>query len=158
MKFRNRYLPDLTQAKEYELYEKYIHQAGDPEIHNGVYETIKALHDEWHKLFVLSGDPPSKLLPEVERWWLTNFFTKIVWATHDKTIGISLIIDEFHLDKDQTFFVGDTSGEVGEGKAAWVKTIGISRWYQSRKWLDEAEADFVIDDIIEILGVIAPNL
>lgn len=150
MKFWNKHFPDLSKEKQGELYEKFIHLAGEPDLHIGVDETLRFLNSKGCRLFLISSDPVSKLIPEVEKSGLFGIFENVVGNTHDKSEVIVSLIQEFGLDKDSTFYVGDSSGDVEAGKTAGVKTIGVFWGYQPKKVLARSNPDILIDRIIEI--------
>jgi phosphoglycolate phosphatase-like HAD superfamily hydrolase len=150
MRFWNRYFPELTKETQCSLYEKYINQVGEPEIYKNVAEVIKYLSHSGHQLFILSSDPISKLLPEIERFGFSQLITKIVGGVHHKDEAIVTLINDFTLDKKRTFYVGDTTGDIEAGKSAGVTTIGISWGYNHKEVLAAAKPDFLIDDIEEI--------
>src|SRR3989339_862462 len=112
MKFWNKYFPDLSREKQCELYEKYIHQVDEAEIYKNVDQIIELLHTKNYKIFILSSDPISKLIPETKKSGLSNLFTKVIGDIHEKGEIISSLIKEFNLDKNSTYYVGDTSGDV----------------------------------------------
>ena len=154
VKFWNKYFPDLSKEKEYKLYEKYIHQVSEPELYPKVDEMIKFLNNLGWKIFNLSSDPISKLIPETKKSGLSNLFQKVVGDVHEKDKTIVSLINEFNLDKNLTYYVGDTSGDVEAGKFANVKTIGISWGFQHKKVLSKSNPDFLIDNIIKIKNII----
>ena len=154
MRFWNLYFPNLSKEEQCTLYEKYIHQVDEAEIYSGVGGIIRLLNAKGWKVFVLSSDPISKLIPETEKSWLASMFTKVVGDIHEKWESILSLIHEFDLDTAMTFYVGDTSGDVEAGKFAKVKTIGISRWFQHKSMLSTSFPDFLIDDIVEIKNII----
>ncbi len=154
MKFWNKYFPDLTKEKQCSLYEKYIHQVDEPELYPKVNEIIELLSNSGWKIFILSSDPISKLIPETKKSGLSHLFSKIVGNVHEKNEIILSLIDEFDLDKNLTYYVGDTSGDVEAGKDANTKTIGISWGFQDKSVLSKSNPDFLIDDIIEIKEII----
>ncbi len=150
MKFWNNYFPNLSKEKQCELYEKYIHKVDEPELHKNVETVIEFLNLKGYKIFILSSDPISKLIPETKKSGLSHLFQKVVGGIHEKGEVITSLINEFNLDKNSTYYVGDTSGDVEAGKIANVKTIGISWGFQDKKVLSKSNPDFLIDDIIEI--------
>ncbi len=154
MTFWNKYFPDLSKEKQDAIYQKYIHQAGEPQLHPNVKEVINYLQQTGFKLFILSSDHLSTLLPEVEKSGLSNLITKVVGAAHEKKEEIVSLVKEFGLDKNKTFYVGDTSGDVEAGKFAQVKTIGISWGFQHIDVLASSKPDYLIDDIIEIRDIV----
>lgn len=154
MKFWNKYFPDLTKEKQCKLYEQFIHQVDEPELYKSVNETINFLHNSGWKIFILSSDPISKLIPETKKSGLSQLFQKAVGDVHEKGEVIKSLVNDFDLDRNQTFYVGDTSGDVEAGKFAKVKTIGISWGFQHKDVLSKSKPDFLIDDIIEIKEII----
>jgi len=154
MKFWHKYLPHQTQEEHHQLYEKFIHQVGEPELYPGVEVIIKYLHNLDYKIFILSSDPISKLIPEVKKSGLADLFLKVIGGLHDKKEILTSLVKEFKLDKNQTFYVGDTAGDVEAGKYAELKTVGISWGFQHKSVLAKAKLDFLIDDIIEIKEIV----
>lgn len=67
MKFWNTHLPDLSKEKQDELYKKFIHQVGEAEVYKGVFDMMIWLYERERKLFVVSSDNFSTLLPEIEK-------------------------------------------------------------------------------------------
>ena len=150
MLFWNKYFPDLTMEKQNKLFEKYTHLTGHPDLFPDVDETIKLLHEQGWKLFVVSSDPTSKLVPTITRHNLLNFFDKIVGGVHEKSEDINLIIKEYNLNKNQCYYIGDSVGDIKAGKIAGIKTIGITWGFESRKTLQRVNPDFLIDNIKEL--------
>jgi phosphoglycolate phosphatase len=67
-----------------------------------------------------------------------------------KKIKIDHAVATYGVSRGNTYYVGDTSGDVREGKAAGVKTIAITWGWHSRKLLTAARPDFLIDDPEEL--------
>ena len=154
MKFWNKYLPNLSRKEQCVLYEKYIHQVGEPKLYKKVEEIILFLKKQGYKLFILSSDPISKLLPEVKKSSFFDLITEIIGDVYAKGDEIVTLIKKFNLDKKWTFYIGDTSGDIEAGQIAGVKTIGISWGFQHQDILKNAQPDFLINDIIEIKKII----
>lgn len=157
MTFWNKYFPDLSKEKQDKLYHQYIHEVGEPLLHRGAEETLQYLSQKGYKLFVLSSDHLSTLLPEVDRSGVADLITKVVGASHEKKWDLISLLKDFDLDKNKTFYVGDTSGDVEAGKYAGVKTIGISWGFQQADVLAASRPDYLIDDIIKIKDIVKNN-
>lgn len=155
MKFWNKYFPELSREKHCLLYEKYIHQVGEPELYQGVKEIVEFLNSLGWQIFILSSDPTSKLIPEIEKSGFSHILKKVVGDVHEKAEIISSFIADYSLDENSTYYIGDTSGDVEAGKKAKVKTIGISWGFQDKGILSASEPDFLIDNIDEIRNIIA---
>jgi len=150
MKFWNKHFPKMTKEEEEKLYSKYIHQIGTPDVFPQVSETLQKLHSDGIRLFVVSSDLKTTLLPEIQKAGLENVFSEVKDFVHEKEHAISELIQKYNLNPKETAFVGDTSGEVLAGKKAGVKTISITWGFSDRKRLIEAKPDALIDSIIEL--------
>ena len=155
MKFWNKYFPDLSREEQCRLYEKYIHQVDEPELYDDVKETIEFLKSLGWQIFILSSDPASKLIPEIEKSGLSTIIEKVVGDVHEKDEIILSFIKNYNLDNKLTYYVGDTSGDVEAGKSAKVKTIGISWGFQDKSILSASNPDFLIDHIADIRRIIS---
>jgi len=154
MKFWNIYFPDLTKERQDILYQRFIHEVDNAKPYPTTYETIKHLHDKGHKIFIVSSDPSSKLIPETKEYEIFEYITETFCNAYNKEQEIKYILDKYNLDKNNTIYIGDTSGDIEAGKIAGTKTIGISWGFQSRDILAKSNPDFLINDIAEIKNII----
>lgn len=154
MKFWSKYFPNLLKEKQCELYERYIHQVDEPKLYKNVDAIIEFLNTKGYKIFIISSDPISKLIPEIKKSGLWLLFQKVIGESHEKGEAITSLINEFNLDKNSTYYVGDTSGDVEAGKIANVKTIGISWGFQNKKLLSKSNPDFLINNITDIKKIV----
>lgn len=155
MKFWNKFFPDLSKERQDELYEKFIHQAPDPDLYEGAKEIVEHLHGLGYKLFVVSTDPPSKLMLEVKKSGLTDLFSEVSGRVYDKDKKIIAALEKFSLLPAQSFFAGDMVGDVLAGRSAGVKTISVSWGYEHLNELVRAQPDFLISKIGEIKDILA---
>lgn len=154
MKFWNKYFPELTKAKQDELYKYLISQKAAPVLHAGVKEIFDYLSQRGYKLFILSSDHLATLLPEIKRSGLEGTLSKVVGAIHEKGEELVNLLAEFSLDRKQSFYIGDTSGDIEAGKTAGVRTIGITWGFQSSEIIITAKPDYLINDIVAIKGIV----
>lgn len=154
MKFWNTHIPNLSKDEQDKLYKKYVHQAWESEIYPNAKETLLFIEKLWWKMFVVSSDPISKLIPQIKESWMMDLMTKIVGDVYEKWEVISSIVENYGLDKNKTYYIGDTSGDIDAGKKADVKTIWISWGFQDKNLLSKSNPDFLIDDIIELNNIL----
>lgn len=154
MKFWNKYIPQQTQEEHHKLYGEFMSQITAPELYPGVDIIIKYLNEQNYKIMILSSDNIPQLMMEIEKSNLANLFVKVVGSVHDKKETLVSLIQEFKLDKEKTFYVGDTAGDVESGKYAGLKTIGISWGFQHKSVLAQSNPDFLINDIIQIKEIV----
>ena len=155
MNFWNKYIPDISKSEMEHLYEKHIQKAGEPNLFEGVKETVSHLRELGFEMFVVSLDPKSKLAIETERSGISHFMTEIIGGVdHKKEDSINYLIEKYDLDRNNTYFIGDTTGDIVSGEIAGINTIAITWGIQHEKTLSEAGADYMIDNIIEIRNII----
>ncbi len=70
-----------------------------------------------------------------------------------KKIKIDHAVATYRISRDNTYYVGDTSGDIKEGKASGVRTIAVTWGWHSRKMLAAAKPDFLIDDPEELKNI-----
>ncbi len=153
MRFWAKYFPALTKEYQNQLYNKHIHEVGEPELYSGAKEIINYLFIRGYKLFIVSSDPLTKLLPEVEKSGMSSLFTEVIGDVHEKKHAIALLIEKFSLDKNATYYIGDTDGDIEAGKIVNIKTIAISWGFQAKEVLAKSIPDYLIDDLKEIENI-----
>lgn len=52
------------------------------------------------------------------------------------------------------YYIGDTTGDIIEGKKAGVKTVGVTWGYHDREILEKSEPDFIADSPEELLSIL----
>lgn len=63
-----------------------------------------------------------------------------------------LFVKERHPNAE-IYYIGDTKGDILEGREAGVKTIGVTWGYHSKKILKRAKPDFIVDKSEELLEI-----
>lgn len=125
-----------------------------PKLIPGVEDILLELHKNNIKMTVLSSH--SFVSREAEAYFPeTNFFEKIYEDIPDKTHCIDRLLTELNFNPNSTFYVGDMTHDIDTGKSAGVKTIAITTGYQSREILRNANPDYIVDDISQILCIVA---
>ena len=69
-----------------------------------------------------------------------SFISEIAGGDHEgsKSVKISAFMDKFGFDKKNTFMIGDSLGDITEGKKAGVKTVAAGYgWQEAEKLLSE---------------------
>lgn len=155
MKFWNIYFPDLTREKQDELFKKYYAQVSDASVFANVDRVVKSLHETGYKVFIVSSDPYSKLLPQVEASTLSPYLEEVIGEDYLKCDTAKKLVDKFLLDTENSFFVGDCSGDIEAGKAAGIKTVGLAWGFEDKNRLAQSKPDYLIDDILEIERIIS---
>ena len=61
------------------------------------------------------------------------------------------------LSRQDCYFIGDSDVDIETGYRADMKTIGVSWGFRGRLELEEAGADYVVDEAMEIWRIINEN-
>ena len=63
---------------------------------------------------------------------------------------INSVIDKLKIDKRQSVIVGDGNADITAGKNAEIFTCGVTYGFGSKEELESANADIIIEDIIDL--------
>lgn len=118
----------------------------------GIKETLKRLSKNNILVVVTSND--TGVVKSFLKSKGVDFFDEIFGSDKEasKTAKIKKIKTLF--DADDYFYVGDTVGDIVEGKKAGVKTVSVSWGWHPREKLLKAKPDFLIDHPSELLDVL----
>lgn len=150
MDFWNHYFPEMTKDEQNKIYIKFIHEGKEADLYNGVKETLQKLHSSGIKLFIISADPPSKLIPEMKKGEVYDFFIDIKTMTYHKNEDIISFIEKHSLKPEETMYVGDTVKDIESGKKAGIKTAGMTWGFTSEHQLRKAKPDYILHNISEL--------
>ena len=73
-------------------------------------------------------------------------------GTKSEKIGHAL--KRLHVPPREAFMIGDTRGDIRHGKAAGVRTAGVTWGYQSRTTLAKEAPDYIVDSPDELLELL----
>lgn len=155
---------EITYAHAYEHYgvtedDRLVHQKyeHDYELEPRVVpfpntvETVKALYERGarHFLYTHRGHKTSQYY--LKKYGLDKYFDGFVDSSMNfepkpSPDAVNWICKEYHLDKSETVMIGDREIDVLSGKNA-----GVYGCLFSRKEGVQSKADFIINDIIEVL-------
>jgi HAD superfamily hydrolase (TIGR01549 family) len=97
----------------------------------------------------------------LKRFELTDYFEQIVETTQYKEHkphpeGLYLCMDKLGVQPEETVYIGDGVSDILAGKSAGVRaTIGTTQGLGSREALKAAGADYIIDSLLELQGLLA---
>ncbi|MFO8078607.1 MAG: HAD family hydrolase [Thermoplasmatota archaeon] len=115
-------------------------------------ETIQQLVINNQLYIVTSSD--TKLVTEfLNKYHLDTFFEEVIGSDQEpsKTKKI-LSITQNHKEKD-CFYIGDTVGDILEGKKAQVKTVAVTWGWHNEKQLAQNNPDYLVHNAKELLAI-----
>ncbi|HXI83460.1 MAG TPA: HAD family hydrolase [Verrucomicrobiae bacterium] len=86
---------------------------------------------------------------------IKSFITKPYIGIVDKTSTIHHILDENHLDRDETMFVGDMEHDIEAGQAGGIHTCAVLTGYNSLEKLRAMGPDLICEHLGELQQFLA---
>ncbi len=107
-------------------------------------------------LAIVSSTPSPAIAEILEKEGLRECFTEILGAdVHtSKVIKIQSLLDSYHCAPEKTVLITDTTGDIGEARAAGVASIAVSWGFHGKDKLQKANPYAVVDTVPELLGSI----
>lgn len=115
---------------------------------------VKALKDR-HTLLIISSNGTETIRNTLVRHDFLDCFAAILGADFNfsKKEKIEQVILLHQADRQQTYYVGDTTGDIREAKQAGVKTVAVTWGWHNRERLRLADPDYLIDTPEELLSI-----
>lgn len=92
---------------------------------------------------------------QTARFGIGPFITKPYIGIEDKTSKIHHILDENHLDRDETMFVGDMEHDVEAGRAGGIHTCAVLTGYNALDKLRAMKPDLICNHLGELQQLLA---
>ena len=106
-------------------------------------------------LIVISSNTSSPIRAFLSKYGYEGIFDNILGADFmlSKSKKINHAVEKWQAHKDLTYYVGDTAGDIREGKAAGIRTVAATWGWHTRERLEKAEPDYIVnapDDLLNI--------
>jgi phosphoglycolate phosphatase len=121
----------------------------------GVKKTLEKL-GEYTKA-VLSNKREAYSCEIIEKLEIAHFF-ETIWGSDSvrkkkpSPAAVLDLLNRFNVSREETAIIGDSNFDIEAGRAAGIKTIGVTYGFRSRESLNGA--DYIIDSFEEILSVL----
>lgn len=125
-------------------------------VYDGIHSLIKSLKDAGVSVNVLTNKPQPTAEKVLSALFAAGTFDLIIGAAENKPLkpdpaGVFEILGHLKLGKDDALYAGDTATDVSTGKTAGLFTIGVLWGFRSKKELEDAGADAIINFPDELL-------
>jgi len=145
-----------------------IHKADKTAPYEEMAETLEQLQEK-EILLAVATNKPHELLPEL----LQNYFPTIKWTAvygnrkdipikphpqivYDILEAVQLSKDPaYYVSKGEILYVGDTAVDMETAQNAGVKKVGALWGFRTKKELEKANADHIIENPQQILNIIS---
>ena len=120
----------------------------------GLLPVIEAIH-RLHPLVIISSGGEKTIRGQLAHFGFNGIFDTILGSDFllSKSDKINHAVAAFQMDKGRTFYIGDTTGDIREARAAGVRTVAVAWGWHSRARLAAAEPDYIIDKPSDLLGI-----
>jgi phosphoglycolate phosphatase len=113
---------------------------------------IKELHKK-HCLIVVSSNDHAAIKEALEFFNYDRYFKDILGSDFmfSKKEKILYAAKKYNVDLENIYYIGDTTGDIKEGKQAGVKTVGVTWGWHSKEKMAAAKPDYLFDNPRELL-------
>lgn len=113
---------------------------------------VEELHKK-HCLIVISSNDTASIKEALELFGYDDYFNEILGSDFmlSKKDKILYAINKYQLPPGDIYYIGDTTGDIKEGKQAGVKTVGVTWGWHSREKMAAAGPDYLFDKPAELL-------
>ena len=121
-------------------------------VFSGMKEVVNKLAEK-NKIIVITSNITSTIKSSIAKNELN--IHEVLGGDIEQSKVKKILVIKKSFPKADIYYVGDTMGDVLEGKKARVKTIAVAWGYHPRKKLMESKPDFIVDtpeDLLKIFG------
>jgi len=130
-----------------------------PVLFKNVDKVLEACKERHITCTIASSRNAASLEDFIKGWGLTEHFPYMLGAEATKRLKpdpepVLKTLEDLSFDAKEALVIGDMPVDIKMGKNAGVYTCGVTYGNSTREALTEAGADFVIDDIAELLNIL----
>ncbi len=127
----------------------------DLELFDGMKECLTTLSKN-NIIYIITSNS-SKTVEGTLRKYEINFIEEILGVENEKSKvkKISNIIEKF--PKHPSYYIGDTIGDIIEGKKAGAKTIGVTWGWHGKEKLISADPDYIVEEPFALISLLQEN-
>lgn len=115
-------------------------------------QVIEELHRQ-HCLVVVSSNDNASIKEALDFFNYDNYFKEILGSDFmfSKKEKILYAAKKYRVDLQDIYYIGDTTGDIKEGKQAGVKTVGVTWGWHSKEKMAASEPDYLFDKPQDLL-------
>lgn len=134
-----------------------------PEAFPGVVETLSILHQNGFTLTIASSRSRNSLMELTRNMGIADYISYILGAddvkeAKPKPEPVLKTLADMHFNAEEILVVGDMAVDIQMGANAGTKTCGVTWGNGTKDELVQAGADYIIDNIEELIGIVKTSL
>jgi phosphoglycolate phosphatase len=108
-----------------------------------------------HPLVVISSNDTPTIREALRIYDFNGIFDDILGSDFmlSKTEKILHIIQKYNVKPENIFYIGDTTGDIKEGKKAGIKTVGVTWGWHSKGKMAGSRPDYLFDHPQDLLNL-----
>lgn len=131
-----------------------------PELFPGVKEVLESLHCDGYAMAIASSRLTDSLMLFMRHHAIDGYFTSVIGSDsverHKPAPDPAYrVLEELGFSPSEAIVVGDMPVDVMMGRHAGTRTVAVTYGNATRAELEATPADHIIDDICELLPIIA---
>jgi len=155
-KFYEHRVPDVPQAKLEQIFlTEYPKHHAEITLLPQTLGFLEFCQEQQMGVFIASTVDRHTYETQMTRFGIGRFITKPYIGIEDKTAKIHHILDENHLDRAETMFVGDMEHDIAAGKAGGIHTCAVLTGYNDLDKLRATEPDLICSHLGELQEFLA---
>ncbi|HOO89461.1 MAG TPA: HAD family hydrolase [Syntrophales bacterium] len=110
---------------------------------------------EQNTLLVISSNTSSTIRSALTRYGFDGAFDDVLGADFmlSKIDKIRHAVKKWNIARDLVYYVGDTVGDIKEGRAAGIQTVAATWGWHPRERLEGARPDYIADSPEDLLSI-----
>jgi phosphoglycolate phosphatase len=104
-------------------------------------------------LLVISSNNSQTIQTALQQYKFDGYFQEVLGSDFllSKKEKIRYITEKYQIVPEDVYYIGDTTGDIYEGRAAGVKTVGVTWGWHSKETMAQAKPDYLFDTPEELL-------
>lgn len=104
-------------------------------------------------LLVISSNNSQTIKTALEKFKFKDYFEKVLGSDFllSKKDKMLFAKEEYQIVPKDIYYIGDTTGDIREGRAAGVKTVGVTWGWHSKEKMTAAEPDYLVNKPEDLL-------
>lgn len=108
-----------------------------------------------HPMVVISSNDTPTIAEALRLYDFEGIFQEILGSDFmlSKKNKILYVIEKYHVASDNIYYIGDTVGDMKEGRQAGIKTVGVTWGWHSKVQMTATRPDYLFDhpeDLIQL--------
>jgi len=106
-----------------------------------------------HPMIVISSNDTPTIVEALRLYDFNGIFSEVLGSDFmlSKKDKILHVISQYNVTLQDIYYIGDTTGDIKEGKQAGVKTVGVTWGWHSKEKMAAARPDYLFDQPEDLL-------